>query len=222
MVICPLGWHRRLTDVTSKQPLFRLRRIFGDFRLLGLVMEIQPEVQMNGGTRVILVSGAPASGKTTVAQPLAKALGFALLTKDEIKEALFDSLGGPVADVEYSRRLGNAAMRILWRLAPSCPRVILEANFRTKSTQERDQVRALRAVIVEVYCRVPPEEASRRFAERAQRERHHPAHALQEITLDQLAEYDQPFNLSPVIEVDTRHPVDIPALAAQLRRQLRE
>jgi predicted kinase len=35
--------------------------------------------------RLVLVTGPPASGKTTLAAPLAAELGFALLGKDRIK-----------------------------------------------------------------------------------------------------------------------------------------
>jgi len=42
--------------------------------------------------RLVLVSGPPASGKTTLAAPLAAELGFALLGKDRIKETLGDWL----------------------------------------------------------------------------------------------------------------------------------
>ncbi len=42
--------------------------------------------------RVVLVSGAPGAGKSTLAGPLAAELGFALLTKDQIKETLHDAL----------------------------------------------------------------------------------------------------------------------------------
>jgi predicted kinase len=170
--------------------------------------------------RIVLVSGPPASGKTTLARPLAERLGFALLTKDDIKEPLFIALEGAPGDVEFSRKVGAAAMELLWALAPHCPAVVLEANFRTQSAWERAKVAALidRAgtQIVEVYCRIPREEASRRFAERARLERHHPAHALQEMSPDRIAEYEEPFALSPVIEVDTQNTVDIEWLASQV------
>ena len=166
--------------------------------------------------RIVLVSGPPASGKTTLARPLAERLGFALLTKDDIKETLFTAMLGAPGDVEFSRRIGAAAMELLWALAPHCPEVVLEANFRTQSACERAKVAALiakdGAEIVEVYCRLPREEASRRFAERARQERHHPAHVLAEMPPDRMAEYEEPFALSPVIDVDTQIPVDIEEL----------
>lgn len=170
--------------------------------------------------RIVLVSGPPASGKTTIARPLAEALGFALLTKDDIKEALFTAMNGPPGDQEFSRQIGAAAMEVLWSLAPQCPRVVLEANFRTRSAHERARAAGLQATIVEVHCRLPLAEASRRFAKRAREERHHPAHALQEISLEQLAEYAEPFRIGAVIEVDTRKAVDLSALVAQVRAAL--
>jgi predicted kinase len=151
--------------------------------------------------RVVLVSGPPASGKTTIARPLAERLGFALLTKDDVKETLYIALHGPPGDLEFSRRIGAAAMEVLWSLAPHCPTVVLEANFRTQSPYERDKVAALLAIpgaqIVEVYCRVPREVASRRFAERARQERHHPAHVLAEMPPERMVEYEGPFALTP-------------------------
>lgn len=170
--------------------------------------------------RVVLVSGPPAAGKTTLARPLAERLGYALLTKDDIKETLYVAIDGRPGDVEFSRSIGAAAMELLWALAPHCPAVVLEANFRTKSQDERNHVSALLAKpgahIVEVHCRVPREEASRRFAQRARQERHHPAHALAEMSPQRMMEYEEPFALSPVIEVDTTRPVDIEALAKQI------
>lgn len=171
--------------------------------------------------RLILVSGPPGSGKTTLARPLAARLGFALLSKDDIKEALFTAMEGPPGDLEFSRRIGAAAMEVLWSLAPRCLAVVLEANFRTQSAYEREKVAELMAGagtrMIEIYCRVPREEASRRFAERAQVERHHPAHALAEMAPERMAEYEEPFALSPVIEVDTSRPVDLDGLLARVQ-----
>jgi glucokinase len=173
---------------------------------------------------MVLVSGPPASGKTTIARPLAHALGFALLTKDDIKESFFSSLGtlpgygsGNSSD---SRRLSDAAIEVLWALAPHCPKVILEANFRTGDPLQRKRAAALRGTVVEVHCRLPLREASRRFAERARTERHHPAHVLREMPAERMAEYAEPFGIFPVLEVDTSQPVDIAALAARVLEAL--
>lgn len=93
---------------------------------------------------LVLVSGAPGAGKSTLAPPLATHLGLPLLSKDVIKEALFDTLGSVDDDpLTSSRRLGAAAMTLLWHLAGHCPAVMLEANFRSASEYERDRVAEL-------------------------------------------------------------------------------
>jgi predicted kinase len=40
----------------------------------------------------VVVSGLAGSGKTSVAKPLADALGLRLISKDTIKESLFDAV----------------------------------------------------------------------------------------------------------------------------------
>jgi len=91
----------------------------------------------------VYVSGAPGAGKTSLAVPLAAELGYALISKDIIKEALHDALGAPDADLVWSRRLGGAAMELLWTLAARAPEVVLEANFRPYSEFERNRLSAL-------------------------------------------------------------------------------
>lgn len=49
--------------------------------------------EQESGRSVVLVSGSPGSGKTSVAVPLAAELGFTLLGKDRIKEVLDDAVG---------------------------------------------------------------------------------------------------------------------------------
>lgn len=174
--------------------------------------------------RIVLVSGPPGAGKTTLARPLAERLGFALLTKDDIKETLWTAMEGWLGDAAFSRRVGAAAMELLWALAPHCPAVVLEANFRTKSPYERGRAEGLLqsgAQMVEVHCRIALEEASRRFVARARQERHHPAHVLQEMSPERLAEYQDPFALCPVIEVDTTLAVDLDSLVSRIERLLR-
>jgi predicted kinase len=117
--------------------------------------------------RVVLVSGAPGAGKTSLARPLAAELGFALLGKDRIKETLHDGLGAPPADLAWSRRLGGAPMELLWALASDAPAVVLEANFRPHSEYERGRIAALGGRLVEVYCACPMQVATRGYAERA-------------------------------------------------------
>ena len=112
-------------------------------------------------------------------------------------------------------------MNLLWRLAAECPSAVLEANFRTQSDYERERVTELCQQPVEVHCRVPPGLAARRYTERGARPDRHRAHAMRSITADALAQFQEPFNLGPVLEVDTTAPVDVDALAAEVQSAFR-
>lgn len=167
--------------------------------------------------QLVLVSGAPGAGKTTLGRPLAAALGMPFISKDVIKESLFDALGHVADDeLESSRRLGGASMELLWRLAAECPAVVLEANFRSRSDYERERVAELCEHPVEVYCRVPLEMAAARYSERGARSEHHEVHVLRSITTDALTDFEKPFNLGTVLEVDTTAAVDIAELAERV------
>jgi predicted kinase len=175
-----------------------------------------------GGVRaLVVVSGPPGAGKSTLAVPLAAALGFPLLSKDVIKETLFDALGHLEGDeLASSRRLGAAAMELLWRLAAECPAVVIEANFRSRSPYERERLRALSPTPVEVYCRLPADIAAERYARRGARPDHHPIHVMRSLPLSAFDEFQEPMGLGPVFEVDTTAPVDVPALTDSVKEAL--
>ena len=85
----------------------------------------------------MVVTGPPASGKSTIARELAHALPAPLIAKDPIKEALFDALG--TGDPAWSRKLGIATYGILYlileqELRRSC---VLESNFDHGGSSDR-------------------------------------------------------------------------------------
>lgn len=63
----------------------------------------------------ILVTGIPASGKSTMAEFLAERLRLPMLSKDKIKEILFDDVG--FASRSEKVALGISAMNILYYTA---------------------------------------------------------------------------------------------------------
>ncbi len=95
-------------------------------------------------SRVVVVNGLPGVGKSSLAGKIAQQLGWPLLTKDMIKESLFDSIGW--GDRPWSRKLSVASMNLLFlwlqREALAGRDVVIEGNF----DHTRDTERFLRAM----------------------------------------------------------------------------
>src|ERR1700760_2284948 len=160
-------------------------------------------VLVSDSRKLVYVSGAPGSGKTSLAVPLAAALGYALLAKDRIKETLHDALGAPEPDRAWSRRLGGAARA----LAADAPAVVIEANFRSRSEYERAKLSGLAARPVEVHCACPPGLALQRYNARTT----HPVHVVTTLRPEAMAEYDRPVGIGALVTVDTTVAVDVNA-----------
>ena len=158
---------------------------------------------------MVLVSGAPGAGKTTLAVPLAAELGFTLLCKDRIKETLHDGLGAPEPDLAWSRRLGAAAMELLWALAADAPAVVLEANFRPRSAYERGRISALPPAPGRGALRLPAR-AGRPAVRRARRGPP-PCTRGDEPGRGAAGRFDRPVGIGDLITVDTTVPVDVAA-----------
>jgi predicted kinase len=161
----------------------------------------------------VVVSGLAASGKTSVAEPLARALDIPLISKDAIKEALFESVG--YGDLAWSKALSRAADAALVRLAQDLDAAVLD-NFWYAETAS-DLLAPLSGPMVEVFCRCDPVVALERFESRTR----HPGHADAERDPESMRAlfvaraHKLPLGtLGPVLEVDTERPVDVDALAA--------
>ncbi len=137
---------------------------------------------------LVVISGLPATGKTTLGLRLAADLALPFFSKDILKETLFDSLG--VADRTWSRRLGVAAFGLLRSITESMlsarTSLMLEANFLAEFDAPFYQSVSQRfgARVAQVWMTATPEVIADRFERRASSLERHPGH-VESLYLDE-------------------------------------
>jgi len=147
----------------------------------------------------VIVTGPPASGKSTLAPVLAAELGLPLLAKDTIKAGLVEALGAESLD--ESHRLGRAAVRALLALAAQNDGGVLDSVWVDREQAIAD-LAVLPGQVVEVFCRCDQELLEERYAARG----HDLERPVEELWDDGLLRpLGGPW---PVIEVDTTGPVE--------------
>ncbi|MFV2172369.1 AAA family ATPase [Actinomadura sp. LOL_016] len=172
---------------------------------------------------VVMLNGAPGSGKTTLARPLAQTLRLPLFSKDLIKETHADVLGahhpGGGDQRDWSRRLGAAASDSMWALLRTASGGATLESFWPASTRPfvcAGLDRAEAGVPLEIWCDVPAATARARFIERLPQQ--HPVHGDPATTgWDDAWAAAEPLALGPVLRVDTAAPADIGAVADWVR-----
>ena len=153
---------------------------------------------------VVMISGAPATGKTHLARLLADSLPVVVLEKDAIKETLFDTLGQD--DREWSRMLGTAAFALLRDLVESHLKarqsVLVESNFQRRyewpwvaQMQKRYGVHVL-----ELHCHADMETVLARIARRDGTDERHSGHGPGDVAVRELRDSYQHYG--PVTEGD--------------------
>jgi predicted kinase len=120
---------------------------------------------------LVVVSGAPGTGKSTIADALGAGLRFSVLSLDPIKEALADVLG--LGDEDWSNRVGDAAAEVVFRLSAAFPDAVAEGWWRGA---RRDRAVAEFAGAIEVFCHCDPQLAAERATTRIAVGRRHPIH----------------------------------------------
>lgn len=169
---------------------------------------------MDGGGALVVVTGLPGAGKSTLARPLARALDAHLLGQDTVTEVLFETLG--VRDRTWTRELSRAALDVVLTLAASGPRTVVDAWW---PAGRGERLRSWSGPLVEVRCVVDPAVAAQRFARRTRHAGHHDDAAA----ADAVAATGAYAGLGlpcTVLEVDTTATVDAAGLAARVRTHL--
>jgi predicted kinase len=174
-----------------------------------------------GPPLLVVVTGMPSSGKTTIATALAERLRLPLVAKDDLKESLFETLGS--RDVARSGQLGDAAYDLMFTLARTmlAARVplILEANFFAGQAKRISALPENR--LVQIHCDAPLAVLLERYAARNRHPGHHDGEKIKELPARHASGAHAPLKVpGETILVDTSERVDVATLADRLRALL--
>ncbi len=163
-------------------------------------------------SQLIIVSGPPCSGKTTTSKYFADKLHIPLISKDNLKERLFDFLGWK--NKEWSDVLSSISMTILYdtleeHLKRNQP-LMIESNFKVapdKAILEK-LLQPYPLLTTEIFFTASPEILMERFIKRTESGERHIGHGDRDRYQEAKKKFNNPHLYRPlavgqVIEVDT-------------------
>jgi predicted kinase len=167
------------------------------------------------GTVIIIFTGLPGTGKTTLSRQVTKNLHVPLVAKDDIKEIMYDTIGW--SDKAFSAKLAHATFDIMDYVTvqhlKSGRSIALESNYSPKLASKKfDEWQAqYNCLIIQVVCQTEISVLAQRYFDRQHTDRH-PGHNDIGTVKDYTVSFherikngeDQPLNIEgPVQIVDT-------------------
>lgn len=169
-----------------------------------------------GPKAAIVVTGLPASGKTTLARAVARALGWPLLDKDDFLETLYETHA--VQTLADRSRLSRQSDALFQSAAQEQSRVVLVSHWAagppSAGGTPTDWLDRAFDHLVEVYCSCPPDTATARFQARRRHSKHLDHLRLTADLQQQIQDRHDllPLGLGPVVTVNTEGDVDLNAV----------
>jgi hypothetical protein len=181
---------------------------------------------MNQEPFLIVLSGLPASGKSTLARQLQTALHLPLIDKDDIL-APFNNHLNPTS-IEQKRLLSASADEAFVTLAQKLNRGIICSFWHHPGATNTpgtatDWLRLMPGKVLEIYCHCSAETAIERFTIRQQKAAI--GEAVKAMSAGARAEYQIQVALGPLaltdsISVDTEEPVNLQPLLPKIQTLL--
>jgi predicted kinase len=163
---------------------------------------------------VVVVTGRPGAGKTTLAHALAQHIHCPALCRDEFKEGYVHTLGGTHASLgpDLNRRLYDIFFETVDVVVSKGVSVVIEAAFQHQVWLPKLTHLASIASVAIIVCTIQPQLARSRWVERvladSTRERFHgdnPVDAANDSSHMLTGNYDPPVMDLPTLTVDTTY-----------------
>lgn len=129
---------------------------------------------------LIIVSGPSCSGKSTLAKKISDKFELPLITKDGIKELIFDNLGW--SDREWSKKVGGTSNKLLIyfldAMLISKRPVIIESNFKKEFDTDPilEKISKFGYSPLQIMCQCDGHILFNRFKKRSESGERHPGH----------------------------------------------
>ena len=169
----------------------------------------------------VVVSGLPASGKSTIGAKLAQELDIRLLDKDDYLEALFEKRG--VGDANWRQLLSRESDENFRRDAIATNSAVLVSHWRPRgsgssSGTPTEWITESFPMVVELYCDCSAEMAKQRFLDRKRHPGHLDGRKNREELLVWMREYREqlPLSIGELLCVDACSDLDIKEVTKQL------
>jgi predicted kinase len=153
---------------------------------------------------IIIVTGGPAAGKSTLAKWLSQELKLPLVSKDGIREGLFDRLGWK--NRKWAQLLGKASVDMMFYFARAELEVghsiIMDNSFYPPVSNPRFQAlkEEYNAESIQIVCDSDRETLFQRFKARADSGDRHPGHGDRDVLEELYANLAH--NSSQILDID--------------------
>lgn len=126
---------------------------------------------------IVIVSGPEATGKSTIAKKISADLGYTYLSKDVIKENLYDTCKRSTWDHQwYEQKAKRQFFKQIKNSIETKKDIIIESNFDTVDKDALTNIMPQSSTVSEIYCFSRGFTSFRRFVRRNESGNRHKGH----------------------------------------------